>query len=216
MHDHARHEQHGGAQTGSDAASWDERYQGSPGVWSGRPNAQLVAETAELPAGTALELGCGEGADALWLAGQGWRVTGVDWSPTALARGAAHADEAGVGDRVEWTAADLSDWTPPVAAFDLVSAHFLHPTAAERPGLIARLTAATAPGGVLLWVGHGHTESRAAVWGADRFTSAAELVADLPPDAWDVDVAEERTRAALGHEGDATTVVDVGVRARRR
>jgi 2-polyprenyl-3-methyl-5-hydroxy-6-metoxy-1,4-benzoquinol methylase len=204
--------------TGSDAAAWDERYRSSEGVWSRRPNAQLVAEVAGLSPGTALDLGCGEGADAVWLASSGWEVTGVDWSPTALQRATAHAQAAGVGDQVEWVAADLADWTPPADRFDLVSAQFLHPTAAERPALLARLATAVAPGGTLLWVGHGYTESRA-VWGADRFATPAELVADLPADVWEVLVAEERARPALGHEGHeghAHTVDDVVLRARRR
>jgi thioredoxin reductase/SAM-dependent methyltransferase len=214
----ARQEEHRMAQhgqMGSDVDAWDERYRASPSVWSGRPNTQLVAEVAGLSPAAALDLGCGEGADAVWLAAQGWQVTAVDWSPTALHRAADHAEAAGVADRVEWVTADLTGWTPPSAAFDLVSAQFLHPTAAERPGLLARLTDAVAPGGTLLWVGHEHTESRA-VWGADRFATAAELVAELPADAWEVLVAEERPRDALGHEGDAQTVLDVVLRARRR
>jgi thioredoxin reductase/2-polyprenyl-3-methyl-5-hydroxy-6-metoxy-1,4-benzoquinol methylase len=201
--------------TGSDADSWDERYRSSHGVWSGRPNAQLVAEARDLSPGTALDLGCGEGADAVWLASRGWQVTGVDWSPTALGRAAAHAADAGVGDQVEWVAADLADWAPPAGRFDLVSAQFLHPTAAARPALLDRLAAAVAPGGTLLWVGHDYTEGRA-VWGADRFATPAELVADLATEAWEVLVAEERPRQALGHEGEAQAVIDVVLRARRR
>ena len=201
--------------TGSDAGSWEERYRSSSGVWSGRPNAQLVTEASGLPPGAALDLGCGEGADVVWLASRGWQVTGVDWSPTALDRAAAHAAEAGVADRVEWVVADLAGWVPPTARYDLVSAHFLHPTAAERPGLLARLTAAVAPGGTLLWVGNDWSEGRA-VWGADRFATPAELVAELDPEAWEVLVAEERLRPALVHEGDVHAVTDVVLRARRR
>jgi trans-aconitate methyltransferase len=184
-------------------------------VWSGRPNAQLVAEVADLSPGTALDLGCGEGADAVWLAARGWQVTGVDWSPTALDRAAGHAEESGVAGRVAWVAADLADWTPPEARFDLVSAHFLHPTAAERPALLARLATSVAPGGTLLWVGHEHTEARA-VWGADRFATVEDLLADLPDDGWEVLVADARSREALGHEGEASRVRDVVLRARRR
>ncbi len=206
---HAAHQQ-----TGVDVVAWEERYASSTAVWSGRPNAQLVAEVAGLTPGTALDLGCGEGADAVWLATQGWRATGVDWSATALSRAAVHAEGAGVGDRTDWVVADLTSWTPPKDAFDLVSAHFLHPTAAERPDLLARLAAAVAPGGVLLWVGHEYTESRA-VWGADRFSSVEDLLADLPADGWEVEVAEVRVRPALGHEGHTHTVGDVVLRVRR-
>jgi thioredoxin reductase/SAM-dependent methyltransferase len=201
--------------TGSDVDAWDERYRAASSVWSGRPNAQLVTEVADLSPTAALDLGCGEGADAVWLASRGWQVTAVDWSPTAVHRAAAHAADAGVADRVEWVAADLTSWTPPAAAFHLVSAQFLHPTSAERPALLARLTDAVAPGGTLLWVGHEYTDSRA-VWGADRFVAAVDLAAELPADAWEVLVAEERPRAALGHEGDALVISDVVLRARRR
>jgi thioredoxin reductase/SAM-dependent methyltransferase len=209
-HGTARH-----GQTGMDAGAWDERYRSSQGVWSGRPNAQLVTEVADLSPGTALDLGCGEGADAVWLAARNWRVTAVDWSPTALERAAAHAEAAGVAGLVEWVAADLAGWAPAAATFDLVSAHFLHPTAEERPALLARLAGAVAPGGTLLWVGHEYTEARA-VWGAGRFATVDDLVADLPGDAWEVLVAEARPREALGHEGDALVVNDVVLRARRR
>jgi methylase of polypeptide subunit release factors len=68
--------------------AWEERYRSSSAVWSGRPNAQLVEEAGDLPLGSALEVGSGEGADALWLAARGWRVTGVDFSATALERAA--------------------------------------------------------------------------------------------------------------------------------
>ncbi|WP_375423443.1 FAD-dependent oxidoreductase [uncultured Friedmanniella sp.] len=202
-------------QTGVDVASWEERYATSTGVWSGRPNAQLVAEVAGLTPGRALDLGCGEGADVVWLATQGWQATGVDWSATALSRAEAHAATAGVGDRTAWVTADVAGWAPPAGTFDLVSAHFLHPTADERPDLLAGLAAAVAPGGTLLWVGHEYTESRA-VWGADRFASVEDLLADLPTGGWDVEVAEVRDRPALGHEGHAHTVGDVVVRLRRR
>jgi hypothetical protein len=112
-------------------------------------------------------------------------------------------------------AADLTSWTPPAAAFQLVSAQFLHPTSAERPVLLARLTDAVAPGGTLLWVGHEYTES-SAVWGADRFVAAVDVAAELPAGAWEVLVAEERPRAAPGHGGGALVVNDVVLRARRR
>ncbi|WP_375431399.1 methyltransferase domain-containing protein [uncultured Friedmanniella sp.] len=200
---------------GLDVDSWEERYRASTAVWSGRANEQLMTEASRLTPGTALDLGCGEGADAVWLATQGWQTTGVDWSATALTRAASHAEAAGVGDRVDWQAVDVREWTPPSGAFDLVSAHFLHPTAEERPGLLARLATAVAPGGTLLWVGHDLNE-RHAIWGADRFASAETIVADLPSDGWDIEVAEVRARAPLGHEGDARSVGDVVVRARRR
>jgi 2-polyprenyl-3-methyl-5-hydroxy-6-metoxy-1,4-benzoquinol methylase len=211
VHDH-QHERTP-ASTGHDHASWEERYRDAPALWSGRVNPPLVAEATGLPPGRALDVGCGEGGDALWLAGQGWQVTGLDWSEVALARAAEHAAAAGVSDRVTWVRGDTGTWEPPVAAFDLITAHFLHPTAEQRRALVPRLAAAVVPGGTLLWVGHPHDEERAALWGADRFATAGEVAADLDPDQWEVLVAAQRPRpgADAGHHH-----ADEVLRARRR
>jgi SAM-dependent methyltransferase len=209
VHDH----QHEPATTGHDHASWEERYSSAATLWSGRVNPVLAVEAADLPPGRALDVGCGEGGDTLWLASRGWQVTGLDWSQTALDRGAVHASDAGLGDRVTWVRRDLTSWQPPTAAFDLVTAHFLHPTADQRPSWVARLAAGVAPGGTLLWVGHPYDEERAAMWGGDRFSSAAEVAELLDPAAWDVLVAEARPRPDGGHNGHGDDEV---LRARRR
>ena len=107
------------------AAYWDDRYGTAERIWSGAPNAQLVAEVTDLPPGTALDAGCGEGGDAHWLAGRGWRVTALDVSEVALRRAAAHAP-AEAGDRIRWQQADFTAWESDGAVFDLVSAQFLH------------------------------------------------------------------------------------------
>ncbi|HEX3650002.1 MAG TPA: class I SAM-dependent methyltransferase, partial [Pseudonocardiaceae bacterium] len=91
---------------------WEGFYQERDAIWSGRPNPLLVREIGSLQPGSVLDLGCGEGADAVWLARQGWRVTAVDISATALERAAGHADAAGVGDRIEWVRHDLSRSVP--------------------------------------------------------------------------------------------------------
>ena len=135
-----------------DEAAWEERYREA--VWTGEPNRSLVHEAAALPAGAALDAGCGEGGDALWLAGRAWQVTAVDFSVTALVRGRARACELGVGERVDFRHADLRTWTPPAGRFDLVTAHYLHLPSAVRGPLFERLAAAVAPGGTLLVVGH--------------------------------------------------------------
>lgn len=192
MHDHQHTDRPGG--TGHDHASWEERYRGAPALWSGRVNPPLAAETAGLAPGRALDVGCGEGGDVLWLAYRGWHATGLDWSQVALDRAAEHAAAAGLAERVAWVRGDVASWQPPVAAFDLVTAHFLHPTGAERGPLVARLAAAVAPGGTLLWVGHPYDEERAALWGADRFATATDVAADLDPAQWDVVVAAQRVR----------------------
>ncbi|MDB1088567.1 FAD-dependent oxidoreductase [Streptomyces sp. ACA25] len=133
---------------------WEDRYRSDERVWSGRPNADLLREATGLLPGRALDLGCGEGADAIWLAEQGWHVTAVDISRTALTRGAAQARAAGVADRIDWQRHDLAESFPP-GRFDLVSAHFLH-SPVDLPGerILRTAAAAVSPGGVLLVVGH--------------------------------------------------------------
>src|ERR1700709_723889 len=100
------------------SSSGEDRYQSTHAVWSKRPNAQLVAEAAVLPQGSALDVGCGEGADAIWLAERGWQVTAVDISPVAMARGAKRAAELGerIGQAIDWVQQDLLDWTGPEPA----------------------------------------------------------------------------------------------------
>jgi SAM-dependent methyltransferase len=208
VHDH----QHEPASTGHDHTSWEARYSAASTLWSGRVNPSLAAEAADLPPGRALDVGCGEGADTLWLAARGWQATGLDWSQTALDRAAGHAAEAGLTDRVTWLRADIATWQPPAAAFELVTAHFLHPEAALRHELVPRLASAVAPGGTLLWVGHGVNAERAAAWGGERFATADEVAADLDRQEWDVLVAGARPRPVDEHGHDADEVV----RARRR
>ncbi|MGW6914878.1 class I SAM-dependent methyltransferase [Kitasatospora sp. NPDC054939] len=141
-------------QAGSDAAYWDARYAENARMWSGNPNPALVREVDGLAPGRVLELGCGEGADAVWLAGQGWQVTAVDVSAVALARAAGHAVDAGVDGRIDWQCRDLgTDF--PEGSYDLVCAQFLHsPTDLPRTAVLRAAAAAVEPGGVLLVVGH--------------------------------------------------------------
>ena len=108
-----------------DEQSFEERYQATDALWSGRPNKQLVAEAADLPPGSALDVGCGEGADAIWLAERGWQVTAVDFARTALERGRAHADTLGsdVAGRIRWVHADVTAELPG-DGFDLSKSQF--------------------------------------------------------------------------------------------
>ena len=137
------------------AQYWEERYSTATQVWSGRANASVVAVASELTPGTALDLGCGEGGDSLWLAEQGWRVTGVDISPTAVRRGADEAARRGIpADRNTWVAADLETWTTD-QRFDLVSACFLQSNVTlSREAILRRAATLVAPGGHLLVVAH--------------------------------------------------------------
>jgi len=129
---------------------WERSYRECERGWSGEANAYLVKVAGPLPLGTALELGCGEGGDAVWLAGRGWWVTAVDVSATALKRAATRAAAAGVADRVDVQRHDLAQ-TFPAGAFDLVSALYLHsPVEFPRDGVLQAAARAVAPGGVPL------------------------------------------------------------------
>lgn len=133
------------------AEYWETRYREHGRTWSGNVNAALEREVSGVEPGTALDLGSGEGGDALWLARQGWRVTAVDISPTALAVGESRQRP---GDDITWVAADLAEWMPP-AAYDLVAASFLHSTVElPRKAILRRGAAAVAPGGLLVVIGH--------------------------------------------------------------
>ncbi|WDZ83112.1 FAD-dependent oxidoreductase [Micromonospora cathayae] len=198
--------------------AWEERYRSRTAVWSGRPNPQLVVEAGDLTPGRALDVGCGEGADAVWLAGRGWQVTAVDLAPTAVQRARAHAAAAGVGDRVTVRHADLRVTPPEPGAYDLVSAHYVHLPAAAWRDLVARLADAVAPGGTLLIVGHHpwdlRTTARRMHFPDLMFT--AEQAADLlDPNRWQVTVAQARPRATTDHDGRDVTVHDAVLTARR-
>jgi SAM-dependent methyltransferase len=196
--------------------SWDQRYAGEGRVWSGRPNAVLVAEATGLAPGRAVDLGCGEGGDAIWLAERGWQVTAVDFSQAGLTRAAAHADERGVGDRIEWRHADLRDWTPDGEEWDLVTSHFLHLLDEGMLEATRRMAAAVAPGGTLLVVGHHrddlHTGLRWSVPGV-LFTGE-DLRPAVDPELFDVHTeARQRVETRDGQQHD---VKDAILRAVRR
>jgi 2-polyprenyl-3-methyl-5-hydroxy-6-metoxy-1,4-benzoquinol methylase len=202
-----------------DQQSWEERYRAHEKVWSGRPNAALVAPVEDLPPRTALDVGCGEGGDALWLAGRGWQVTALDFATTALDRGRERAADLGVADRVTWTHADLTRWAPGEERFDLVTAMFVHLPGESMTSLVPRLAEAVAPGGTLIVAGHDPADEHLAAHRPDipgMFFTAAELAALLDAEAWDVLAAESRPRPPGGHEPTELPVHDVVVVARRR
>lgn len=201
-----------------DEAYWEQRYHGRTVLHGGRPNPQLVAEAGELAPGTALDAGCGEGADSIWLASRGWRVTAVDFATTALRRGREHADTLGaeVAGRIDWVRADLGEWTP-AGQFDLVSAQYVHPPAG-RAALFHRLAEWVAPGGTLLIVGHHPPDpGTVSVHPTPRaHLSADEVVAGLDAERWDIVRAEARSRPASTHDGQEITFLDAVLRARKR
>jgi SAM-dependent methyltransferase len=135
-----------------DRHQWDERYASTGLVWSAVPNQFVVAELENMAPGRALDLGAGEGRNAIWLAGLGWRVTAVDFSAVGLAKGAELA--AGRGVTVEWVEADLRTYRPEPGAYDLVLLAYVHLLAAEFGAVLAAAVPALAPGGTLLVIGH--------------------------------------------------------------
>ncbi|MFG1955277.1 class I SAM-dependent methyltransferase [Micromonospora sp. NPDC048830] len=136
-----------------DRADWDARYASAPElVWTAEPNRFVVAETAELPPGRALDLAAGEGRNAVWLAGRGWRVTAVDFSAVAVRRGRDLARERGVD--VDWQVADVITYRPEADAFDLVLVAYLHLPQPDRATVLRQAAAAVRPGGSFVLVGH--------------------------------------------------------------
>jgi 2-polyprenyl-3-methyl-5-hydroxy-6-metoxy-1,4-benzoquinol methylase len=195
--------------------SWDERYGGEGRTWSGRPNAVLVAEAADLEPRRAVDLGCGEGGDAIWLAERGWQVTAIDFSEAGLRKAAEHAAERGVADRIEFRQADLRTWTPDGEQWDLVSSCFLHLLDEGMLRATEQMAAAVAPGGTLLVAGHhpddAHTGLRWSMPGV-LFT-AEELAPAVDPELFAVRTeAPQREETRDGATHVVTDAVLVAVR----
>nr|WSZ99486.1 class I SAM-dependent methyltransferase [Streptomyces sp. NBC_00857] len=196
-------------------AEWDNRYADRQQLWSGRPNGALVAEIAGLTPGRVLDVGCGEGADAVWLARGGWDVTALEVSGVALERAAGHARDAGLA--VRWVHATLTEAVLPPASFNLVSAQY--PALLRTPDAAAEraLLASVAPGGVLLLVHHAGMETQQAQDG--EFDPAdyvwPSMVSARLNDDWEVEVDEQRPRVAPDGGAGAHHTDDLVLRARR-
>jgi SAM-dependent methyltransferase len=184
-----------------DAQRWDEMYRSRDQIFSGNPNGVLVAETIDLPPGQALDVGCGEGADALWLARRGWQVTAVDVSEIALQRAAAAATD--IKGRVAWARADLTTTPPPVGAFDLVSIQYFPLLRQPGHAALRGLLDAVAPGGTLLFATHALSDL--APRHAEDFDPAdyyqPDDIAQLLDPTWDVLINEIRPRTAPAPAG---------------
>lgn len=205
------------------AGFWDERYGGSERVWSGRANQRLVEQAADLTPGTALDVACGEGGDAIWLARQGWRVTAVDVSQVALSRVAAHAEQERVADRIKVGFYDaLADPRPAGRrTFDLVTVSFLHVPVEDFDAIYAGIADAVAPGGRLLVTAHHpedvatgarHDHGPGLMFEPDRVL--ATLGAGQADSRWEVEVAETQDRVQETADGPLA-VRDTVVRLRR-
>ncbi|MBT1094632.1 bifunctional 2-polyprenyl-6-hydroxyphenol methylase/3-demethylubiquinol 3-O-methyltransferase UbiG [Streptomyces sp. Tu102] len=183
---------------------WEARYRDGGRLWSGRPNKLLVREASDLAPASALDLGCGEGADAVWLASRGWRVTGVDISRTALERAAGHAVEAGVGELAAWERHVLGE-TFPQGSFDLVNAQFLQsPVEFDQRSVLRQAAQAVAPGGTLLIVMHAGWPS----WQSEppfeaRFPTLDGVLDELalPETDWTVQTVETVRSVSVSPEG---------------
>jgi SAM-dependent methyltransferase len=194
--------------------NWDERYASVDQVWSGQPNAALVSEVGHLAPGEALDVGCGEGADAIWLAGRGWDVTALDVSEVALQRASVTAEQAGV--QVRWLHAALVGAPLSPGAFDLVSAQY--PALLRTAGHDAEraLIAAVAPGGLLIVVHHADVdvdEANAHGFDPADYVSPTDVGA-LLGEGWQVVLDERRPRDVTGGAG-AHHTHDVVLLARR-
>ncbi|RDI43335.1 class I SAM-dependent methyltransferase [Nocardia mexicana] len=192
-------------------AFWDGVYAGRPAATDPKPNVRLVETVSDLTTGDVLDLGCGDGGDALWLARRGWRVTAADISAVAVERLAELARSHGLGDRIVTVRHDLHESFPP-GRFDLICAHYLHtPADLDRAAVLRAAAHALRPGGWLLVVDHGST----APWSWDqdpdvRYPSPREVAAGiaLDPAAWTVERADTPRRIATGPSGRRAEVTD--------
>lgn len=200
-HDHHDHgqphdqdEREHAAFHGDAPEDWDQRYAEEERIWSGAPNQGLVAEAAALTPGRALDVGCGEGADAVWLAGRGWEVTALDVSQVALTRARLHAEQASV--QVTWLQSGLTEATLSADGYDLVSVFY--PALRHTPGHDAEraLVSAVAPGGTLLVVHHADVDAdhaRESGFDPADYVGHEDVVGFLG-DGWQVEVDDRRPR----------------------
>ncbi|MGA8987531.1 class I SAM-dependent methyltransferase [Aeromicrobium sp.] len=193
------------------SADWDGFYREQSAIWSGEPNAQLVAEATRLAPGSALDVGCGEGADAMWLAQHGWDVTAVDVSDVALERARAHSTS--LGHDIAFHHLDVVTTPPAPHTYDLVSAQFFQLEDPPRSQAMRSLGAAVAPGGHLLVVGH-YPAGHAGANHPERLFTTDEIVGLFSPGDWHVVTAETRERTAM-QRGEMTDLLDGVVLLRR-
>ena len=212
-------------------AAWEERYaEADDAIWSGNPNEALVAVVSEITAGRVLDVGCGEGADVIWMAENGWDATGIDLSTTAIDRALGAAESRGAS--AEFAVADVSTWEPEDdnrrGGFDLVTGSFLHTRLPDtREELLTRVAAHVAPGGALLLVSHATMPPWAAEHN-EKFDHGMEhhhepvspngdfaLLIGASPDRWEIELADTRTRQVTSPSGEPAELEDAILLARR-
>jgi SAM-dependent methyltransferase len=192
---------------------WNRKHGEAGPLFGVEPNRFLVAEAADLPSGRALDLACGAGRNAVWLAERGWTVTGADFSGVALANARGLAADRGVD--VEWVQADLRDWVPPPREFELVAILYLQLPAGERRPVLARAAEAVASGGTLLVVGHDLQNLNGGHGGPKDprvLFTPEDVAAELP--GLEVEKAERVLRPVETEDGEVQAI-DALVRARR-
>ena len=198
-----------------DSTVWDRRYAGSEVPWTNEPNRFLVKETSALQPGRAVDLACGQGRNAVWLAERGWEVTGVDFSKVGLqkARGLAQAR----GVRADWIEADLTEYRPDAEAFDLVLIFYLQLPAHERTPIVRAAADGVGPGGTFLLVGHDSTNIEHGYGGPQIpavLYSAEDVVDDINGTGLRIERAE-RVRRPVQTDDGGRIALDALVRARR-
>ncbi|MGD0272878.1 MAG: class I SAM-dependent methyltransferase [Gaiellaceae bacterium] len=192
---------------------WNCRYEGDELLWTDRPNRFLVAEAGALAPGRALDLACGEGRNAVWLAKQGWQVTGVDFSEVALEKARLLAEQRKV--QAEWIHADVFKYEPPLAAFELVIVFYLQiPPKRLRP-ILARMAKGIAPGGTFLLVAH-DSSNLTHGYGGPRDPATLYTAEDVLPAlvGLEIERAEPVVRTVETDEG-VREAIDALVRARQ-
>lgn len=199
------------------AADWDARYAGGDLVWGAEPNRFVAAELADLPAGRALDVACGEGRNAIWLAGRGWFAVGVDFSATAIERARRLAEQAGVASDTEFVVGDVVAGELPPGPFDAVVVAYLHLPSGERRQALRGAASRVGPGGALLVVGHDSTNLTDGVGGPQDpavLYAPDDVVDDIGPD-FTVTKAERVRRPVAAGDGDGEAIDALVVATRR-
>jgi len=198
-----------------DSRQWDQRYSGDELVWTSSPNQFLVAEAVGLQAGRAVDLACGEGRNSIWLAEQGWQVTGVDFSPVGLAKAKRFADLWGV--QVTWVESAVEEWTPPPEGFDLVAMCYLQLPQPSRTAVLAVAASAVSQGGTLLVIAH-DVDNLTRGFGGPPNPDVLYKVSDVTEAAVNAGLTVERAEQAIrvvDTDDGPKEAIDTVVRAKR-